>query len=165
MFFFILSAVSPPNKIEKRNSLKRQEQSFPYFSSAMGYDASVYVIYGVKIDPDHYFAFVLDFLDRHPDLKERAKTEADHLDLNDGEHAAEYLENYLEIEDMDGRDTLFTKSGIFICGFTHEHCVLRSQDPPKKLILPSAEKMKAFDEWCITYGLSVPELQTVVRDG
>lgn len=125
----------------------------------MGYDASVYVIYGTQLnDVD---AFIKLFIENHPDIKK--KGEDDGYEMTNREVALEYIENYC-VEDIDGNQMMCTDIKTYICSYYHKQSVTRSRDQDKKLILPELKEMSKFDDWCSMYNLTKPCLMTVVRE-
>lgn len=126
----------------------------------MGYDAVVFVIYGVEIKPQAYETFIQYYLENHPAVRDNGKDEGYEMDSH--ELASEYIENF--VDDIDGNRLFFNDDGIFICSFCHEHSVLRTKDPVKKLILPTESEKLPFDTFCQEYSLPQPELLTLVVD-
>lgn len=125
----------------------------------MGYDASVYVMYCVKLT--NYYEFIMKFLSDNPDIVKDGNDQG--YDMSSAEEALEFVENNYE-NDMNGNFLISTNEGMYICPMYHKHCVCRSKEPAKELVLPTEDERGNFDIWCQKYGLGAPRLSTVIQD-
>ena len=121
----------------------------------MGYDASVFLIYGIKIkyDPKNLEEMysVLQLI--VPDLIEEYKDDVWSCFDSDPHINGYYCLNF--------DDNVNKESELFIACYFHEHVCARGADDCLEVILPSTEKMTEFDEWCVSNGFDQkPKLYT-----
>lgn len=111
----------------------------------MGYDASVYLIYGVRIKydadtPKDELISILKII--VPDLLEKYGEEDVFGCLDDEPHAGGYY--CLNFDDQDNKS-----SEMFIACYFHEHVTARGADGSLEVKMPSKHKRKEFKEWLV----------------
>lgn len=145
----------------------------------MGYDASVFLVFGVRVSIKDYASFARSFIKLNPALL--ALCERDSYDLEDDDDVLEFVDNY-DVP-VDGvyesverlllgeyawfdNDCRYERTERLIMCFHHEHSVCRTRDVLKEVTLPSEERKNAFVSWLQKNGLpSQPCYMTVIQDG
>src|SRR6185436_1954189 len=119
----------------------------------MGYDATVFLIFGVQVSFEAFATFARSFITSNP-IVLKDFNENDQFDLEDDGDVLEYVDDYsVDIEkDTMGIISLLLGnytflddlSGRFIACYQHEHSVCWRRDDPKEVTLPSEETKRTF---------------------
>ncbi len=130
--------------------------------TTMGYDATVYLIYGVRLTNEQMIAFSKLYLERHPEIQKKMQRKyPEYLESDDG--IVEYCENF--IDSFDGYKVTSTEDGWFFSGWSHRHEVCRDREDPKPVKFPTKSIKTKFEAWCAEYNLGTPTFMTHVVDG
>jgi len=114
----------------------------------MGYDASVYLIYGVHYEYNHTnidsIKPILNLI--VPDLLEEYGDDVWNCFDDDPHTNGYYCLNFT--------DNVEQSSQLFIACYKHEHKTSRGANDNLEVNLPSKEKMNQFRTWCKNNGIT-----------
>lgn len=145
------------------------------YHSSMGYDASVFVVFGVHVSFDVFAAFARKRVQSNPMVL--AHMIIKEFDVDEYDELLEYIDNFsLDLGsgkqeviqwilgDYQWNDVEETGTRVISC-FRHEHSVVRTRDDCKAMSLPSDETCKRFIQWLKNEGLPhEPRYMTFVVD-
>lgn len=113
----------------------------------MGYDASVYLIYGIKIhidDRDEEHDEIFDIIER---LKP-GYIDYHHLRDHDDNDAIKYIYGELDMKPTENGYYCFTVGDdFFVACYVHEHITARNEDDCLEVVLPEETLKSEFHEW------------------